>query len=743
MKCPRTWSRDKTSTIKVLDAASFEVRNTGPQDWCVSGIDRIPVKEGDTFRFSCSSGKLADGFGVRSFNLSVVTYDAKGKELDWTYAPAEGLPGAEHVATFMIPPGVAAIGPRLVGTGPCGAIVRNLKIERTGNLTASSTKVEDLSLTSPALKATVFADGRGFSVTDTRTGRTWMPSAEAVGKMVLTALEKTAPHSATADFVDPQSLKRWKAIYTMETDKPELSVTIQGEGEMKATLAYPAPFASERGDRLIVPMNEGLSYPADETDTPPRQLIAYGGHGICMAFFGVQSDATGAGWMGIFETPDDAALQITRAQETNLLQMGPAWHDQKKQFGYARTIRYVFFDKGGYVAMAKRYRAHAKAIGKFKSFAEKAKERPLVDRLLGAVNVWCWDADKLAVVKNLQEAGIDRILWSAGGSSEQVAAMSKMDKVLVGRYDVYQDIYHPDQLKKLGWKKGANTDAWPHDIVWNGPTSNDWRHAWGVKAKDGTWTYCAMMCDRVAPDYERRNVSKELKHTPYNTRFIDTTVAAPWQTCWNPRHPMTRSDSRHWKMELLRVLGDEFKLVVGSETGHDASVPFCDYYEGMLSLGPYRVPDSGRRIQEVWTNVPPRVAKYQVGESYRLPLWELVYHECVCAHWYWGDYNNKLPDLWWKRDLFNQLYGTMGMFMFNQKQWREDKDKFAHSFKVTSPIARATGYSEMLDHWILTPTREVQQSVFANGTVVTVNFGENPYTLPDGGVVPARGSLVR
>ena len=97
---------------------------------------------------------------------------------------------------------------------------------------------------------------------------------------------------------------------------------------------------------------------------------------------------------------------------------------------------------------------------------------------------------------------------------------------------------------------------------------------------------------------------------------------------------MTRSDSRHWKMELLRILGDEFGLVVGSETGHDASVPFCDYYEGMLSLGPYRVPDAGRNIRQVWTNVPERVEKYQVGEKYRLPLWELVYHECVCAQWY-------------------------------------------------------------------------------------------------------------
>lgn len=59
--------------------------------------------------------------------------------------------------------------------------------------------------------------------------------------------------------------------------------------------------------------------------------------------------------------------------------------------------------------------------------------------------------------------------------------------------------------------------------------------------------------------------------------------------CYHPDHPQTRSDSRKHKMELLKLIG-EFGLVCGSETGHEASVPFCDYHEGMLSVGPCRSP---------------------------------------------------------------------------------------------------------------------------------------------------------
>ena len=742
MKNPYPWARAKDAIkLEVLPDSTFEMRHSGGADWCVNGFPSIPVKHGDTFELACETEALADMPGSQPVSFSAVIRDEGGKVLSWSFGASSAKPGMPIRTVFMVPRGVATLQPRLLGSGVTGVRVRSVRAVRTGNIPIDDTPSVKLALENDSLRVGI--SDAGFRVEDVRTGRVWGPAAGAQAYVEEISRRQGPDGSVSVEFVNPETVKRWRASYRVEMGRPEVVVTLEGEGEMKSAVAYPSAFATQKGDRLIVPMNEGISYPADEPDEIPSRLIAYGGHGICMAFFGVQDDATGAGWMAILETPDDAAMVARRDVDTNLWTLGPSWEGQKKQFGYARRIRYVFLDKGGYVAMCKRYRAYAKEIGKLKAFAEKVKERPLVDRLLGAPNVWTWESDKLGVVSNLVAAGIDRFLWSGGGSPAQVAAMAAMPKVLVGRYDCYQDIYHPEQLKKLGRKSGYNTEAWPKDIVWNSADSNDWRRAWGVQAKDGTWTYCAMMCDRVAPSYERRNVAEELRTKPYNTRFIDTTVASPWQTCWNPAHPMTRSDSRHWKMELLRILGDEFKLVVGSETGHDASVPFCDYYEGMLSLGPYRVPDAGRNISQVWTNVPPRVAKFQLGEKYRLPLWELVYHDCVCAHWYWGDYNNKLPDIWWKRDLFNVLYGTMGMYLFNNRQWAEDKDKFVRSYRITSPVARATGYSEMTDHRILSSDRTVQESRFADGTVVTVNFGDAPFALPDGSQLPARSHHVR
>jgi hypothetical protein len=451
----------------------------------------------------------------------------------------------------------------------------------------------------------------------------------------------------------------------------------------------------------------------------------YGGHGLCMAWWGVTDGREGM--LAIVETPDDAAVAVPRRDGRFCQQ--PRWVPQKGRFGDARRIRYVFLEDGGYVAMCKRYRRHARETGLLKTLSQKRREIPAVDRLIGAVNIWCWEKDAVNLCRELQQAGIERILWSHGLPSGQLAALNEMG-VLTSRYDIYQDAMNPENFPKLRSIHGDWTSrAWPDDLMID--RHGDWVRGWKVQGKDGQWYPCGVLCDRQAVSYARERIAEDLKTHPYRCRFIDTTTASPWRECYHPDHPMTRSDSRHWKMQLLRTVSEEYGLVSGSETGHEAAVPYVHYFEGMLSLGPYRIPDAGRRMAEIWDEVPERVAKFQTGPFYRLPLWELVYHDCVVAQWYWGDYNNKLPAVWDRRDLFNALYGTPPMFMFRRDSWREQRDRFVQSYRTATPVARATGYSEMLSHRWLTEDRTVQQTEFAGGVRVTVNFGDQPFTMPD------------
>lgn len=589
----------------------------------------------------------------------------------------------------------------------------------------SNAIAEKLSVGNAAISVTVETDDGTMSVTDKRTGQTWQQKALVKGKVT--------DASQGADGIEmtwcqPGLNLDVLAKLRLDADKPEFSVELSAEGNLTSALSFPHPFVTEAGTYLVVPMNEGISYPVDDETIKPRWLAAYGGHGICMAFWGVTDGQRGQ--MTIIETPDDMSIYMQRAD--GKLCIEPKWESQKGNFGYSRKLRYVFFDKGGHVAICKRYRLHAEQIGKLKTLEEKRRENPNVDLLIGAVNIWCWEQDALAIVSEMRSLGINRILWSNRKPPEVIKAMNEMDGVLTSRYDIYQDLMDPQIVKdKLRSQHPDWTQAgWPDDLMLD--SKGNRREGWQVKGTDGQMYPCGVLCDRQAIKHAEQRVPAELKTHPYRCRFIDTTTASPWRECYHPDHPMTRSDSRHWKMELLRYMSEKVGLVTGSETGHDAAVPYVHYFEGMLSLGPYRVPDAGRDMRKIWDEVPEQVAKFQLGHKYRLPLWELVYHDCVVAQWYWGDYNNKLPALWQKRDLFNILYGTAPMFMFDSRLWEQNKERFARSYKNICDVTRAVGYADMTDHRFLTSDRDVQQTAFANGVTVTVNFGEKPFRLSDG-----------
>jgi hypothetical protein len=400
-----------------------------------------------------------------------------------------------------------------------------------------------------------------------------------------------------------------------------LIVAIAGQGDLAKTVRLPHPFVTGEGTYLVMPVNEGISYPVDDKSLRPMGYHLYGGHGLCMPWYGVTDGQQGI--MTIVETPDDASVRVPRLE--GLLCLAPEWQPQKGKFGPKRRLRYVFFDRGGHVAMCKRYRSYAKEVRLLKTLEQKREENPNVDLLIGAVNVWCWERDSLAIVREMKSLGIERILWSNRRSPDVIKAMNEMDGILTSRYDIYQDLMDPEIVKQKlrGLHRDWTQSGWPKDIMLY--RNGDWRKGWRVKGKDGKMYPCGVLCDRQALKYARQRVPEELKTHPYRCRFIDTTTASPWRECYDPAHPMTRSDSRHWKMELLRFMSEEMKLVTGSETGHDAAVPYVHYFEGMLSLGPYRVPNAGRNMVKAVDEVPERVAKFQVGHEYRLPLWELVY----------------------------------------------------------------------------------------------------------------------
>ena len=630
--------------------------------------------------------------------------------------------------------------------------------------------------------------GARFDVFDKRAKRTWR-QIDAGGKASNLHASKD---SAAFDVVLPGNTNRYRAAIRLEPNQPEFTVELSGptNAEVRTPIFYPPAFASAPGDRVIVPIGEGLSYPSETTDAPLGTRPYYSGHGITMAFFAAMEDKAlpsgeatgGAAYLAICETPDNSGIDLLRADSgKGLLTVRPLWGADRGQFGYTRRIRFVFFDGGGHVALCKRYRRHAQERGLVVSFAEKIRQNPArrknLEKLFGAANVWVLSGEfrgehqnlydeatgnyrpspattqfmdaQLAIYRDMRTHGMDRLVIGAGADAEHVRQINAIDGALSSRYDIYQDVMDPAQYDNLtAIKNEWSKDAFPQDLTLN----RDGKPAcgWQVPLKkpilrDGkevAWASCNQLCDRQSLPYARKRIAEELRTKPYACRFIDVTACSYWSECWSPAHPTTRAESRDSKAQLLALPGKEFHLVLGSETGHEAFVPSCDYFEGMLSLIVCRVPDAGRNMAKIWNEVPAEVAKYQTGEAYRLPLFDLVYHGCVVSYWYWGDYNNKLPALWGKRDLFNALYGEPPMYVVTPSNWPQFRERVFASYRVAEPVSRLTAQSEMIDHRILTPDRTVQQTAFDNGVRVTVNFGAKDFILPDGVILKTGTSRI-
>jgi len=424
--------------------------------------------------------------------------------------------------------------------------------------------------------------------------------------------------------------------------------------------------------------------------------------------------------MTIVETPNDADV-LFRKQE-GFLSFQPRWEASRQSFSYARKLRICFFETGGFVSMAKRYRLVAKETGLFKSLVSKRSQNPNVDRLVGAVNVWNWDMDKVALCREMKQLGFEHVLWSNGGTPDEVRTIAALG-YLPGRYDIFQDVWDPKH--SFSW---MNTEGWPEDLVYE--PNGDWMKGWAHPDKhdDGsiTWYQGGVINSQRGLARAKRQIPADLAKTPYLARFIDTTTASPFREDYNPAHPLTRTQDRQFKMDLLAFCSKDLKLVVGTETGIDPSVPVADYYEGMMSLGPYRLPDAGTFMMG-YRKPTPEFLKYQVGPTYRIPLWELVYHDCTVSQWYWGDATNKAPEVWDQRDLLNILYGTAPLLMFDKDRWQRDKNRMLQTYRNVCEWVRKIGYDEMLSHQDLMPDHTVQRTTWSSGRSVTVNFGDKSY----------------
>ena len=604
-----------------------------------------------------------------------------------------------------------------------------------------------------ALRVTLDADAGNLTVLDKRCGALWRQAS----------LEGLAPKftsvTSSRNAIGFRLECGWSADATvgydcrlrLVGDEPDLRLTAAAAPDlaMPGNSRFLAGFALEKGDMAlaVADYSNGHLYPMDAEGIPCGWLD---GDRLDLPVLGICDLATGAACAMILETPEDAIVETriravgSRRLQVPSLQFRPVMG----AFGYPRSLLFRFAPKGGYVAVAKAYRSYAGQRGLLATLASKAKRNPNVAKLFGAPDVW-GDASE-AFASAAHALGVRKMLIHGRSDAAGMRRINALGYV-TSEYDNYTDVLPSGP----GVPVDSSHDRVPESVTLrsDGTRMPAWltfdKKTQYMKRCPALWTAAA---SSVIPDV--------LKRHPYLGRFIDVTTAEALYECYDPAHRIDRRGKQKAGADLLDYVRSR-GLVVGGEHGIWWGVPHQDYIEGMMSSYQFSWP-AGHLIHpktkhdgftDPWGGKTPSWSEYAtrgIGHETRIPLWELVFHDCVVSTWYWGDATDWLleaaPETLPRKDLFNIVYGTMPMLWADAAgSWLRDRPAFLRTCRTTCKVHEAVATSELVSHTWLTPDRSVQRSGFANGVVATGNFGPEPCTVAQSGrrwLLPENGYVV-
>ncbi len=617
--------------------------------------------------------------------------------------------------------------------------------------------LEPVSLRSSALIVRVDPDAGTIEVTDRRCGRVWK-QPEPAGRDDRKPFRDVDRDDGGISIVMASWGRDCRVRLSIGPEPADLQVAMDMQdrsGPFTGALAPDAFLPATRDAYMAVAdYTDGHLYPLTLDPFPRTWLSA---DRLDMPWFGIGDTLTGAGYLAIIETSDDAYITTRPASGAGFPLSLPriGWHPSRGTFAYPRRVLYRFLAGGGYVAMARSYRAYAATHGLIRPLREKARANPRVRQLYGAVDVWGNATIDLA--RQTRAAGIDRMLLHGAPGPEEMRRINELG-YLTSEYDNYTDILPVE----AGKRPDQNHDTLPGAAVLN--PDGERMKAWLTYDKKVQYM---KRCPSLWEIRAREVIAERLRTLPFGGRFIDVTTAEGLYECWDPDHPLTRADKRRCGERLLAAVAS-LGLVVGGEHGIWWGAPYLSYVEGMMSSYQFAWP-AGHLIRprnrsdsfdgpydvDTWENYE----RWGIGHRYRAPLWQLTFHDCVVSTWYWGDSNDFLieaaPEMTAKKEAFNVLYGTMPMLWANREgAWAVDRELFLRTATVASAVHREVAEAAMVDHAFVGGDRDLQRTRFADGTTCITNFGTKArrvtlggklFTLPQNGYAVAgpRISLAR
>jgi len=224
-----------------------------------------------------------------------------------------------------------------------------------------------------------------------------------------------------------------------------------------------------------------------------------------------------------------------------------------------------------------------------------------------------------------------------------------------------------------------------------------------------------------------------------------------------PGHRASRAQDCAARVDRMKWIANILGGRVGSEGGFALAASAICFGHGVLTpaigwgdkdltnehspwwLGGYWPPEA----PQVFFMAAPLKAHYRI-ESYdprfRLPLYEVVFHDCVVATHHWSSASLKFKGLEDVTALMEQLYNVPPLYHFTRDEFARHRQGILAHYRFFSPLHRRLAYQPLAGFRWLTPDRLVQVTVFGDGTKLIGNFGTTSWRGE--GVEVAAGTIL-
>ena len=608
-------------------------------------------------------------------------------------------------------------------------------------------------ITAPGSAADLVLHGAGWSIT-IEPG-TLQVTAMPAGSAPLVISTGAQRASAVTDLKQAGQEASWalpSAKLRVEIRLDDDVLVVRFEAAEAASFTWPVLPGASAPRAYILPMFEGLYIPAD--DKPWAEFLVNQGAftttaGLSMPFWGLDCGRHSLTY--ILDNPFNNELEFTTdAAGLGLKLTHTFTRNQKvKQLGFR-----IHLGDASPVTPARLYRKHLIDSSQFVSLKQKLAQTPDVAKLPGAPHIYLWgDGFSTELLQLMSDSGIDRAWlgsadWDKLGTHPDAVEKAIALGYLVGPYDSFHSIHSPDEPDT--WET-AQFDRALYET--GGVVKADGSKRKGFKQKG------FVLSPRAARPFVEKRVSKLMNQFRCNSWFIDCDAFGDVFDDYSDGHAATQEDDARERLSRMAWIRDKYSAVIGSEGGSAYAAPVIHFAHGMttpvIGWGDAEMSDrSSKYFVGAWypserpatffKTVPMKEVyrRAYADPLFRLPLYEMVFHDSVVATHQWLSASLKFEDADHARELLELLYNVPPLYHLDLKEWRARKDRIARHFQLFSPLHRESALLPMTNFEWLSADRLVQQTKFGDRLELVANFSEQPF--PFGEIqIPGRSFLAR